>query len=157
MKYLSTFAEFYQNNDYSMPIQQSGVTTLDAGALAAIILFSIFFAIIAYAIYAVLLGMLFKKAGVPQWVAWVPFYNVWRFLEIGGQPGFWAVLSIISPLNIVTAVFIYISSYHIGLKLGKESWWVIIAIFFPVIWLAILAFDSSKWQGPLPASKPSEK
>jgi hypothetical protein len=45
----------------------------------------------------------------------------------------------------------YIAMYKIGLKFGKEGWWVILAIFVPIVWIAILAFDSSKWNAEKPA------
>lgn len=70
---------------------------------------------------------------------------MWKLLEIGGQQGFWAILSVIPIINIVSAVFMYIAMYHIGLRLGKSGVWVVLAIFCGVVWMAILAFDSSKW------------
>jgi hypothetical protein len=32
---------------------------------------------------------LFKKANVAAWKAWVPFVNIWTFLQLGGQKGAW--------------------------------------------------------------------
>ena len=66
-------------------------------------------------------------------------------LEIGGQPGFWAVLSIIPVVNIVGAVFLYIAMFHIGKKLGKGGEFVLWAIFLPYVWYPWLAFDKSVW------------
>lgn len=127
-------------------------TTTDPEAVAAavaisgaMIFFSFFFAIIIYVIYAIFLGKIFKKAGVPSWIAWVPFYNSWKMLEIGGQQGFWAILAIIPFVNIVSTIFMYISMYHIGKKLGKEGVFVLLAIFLPVVWLIWLALDKSTW------------
>lgn len=108
------------------------------------VLFFIFFAI-AYVFFAVCLMRIFKKADVPQWIAWVPFYNTWKMLEIGGQQGFWAVLAVIPIVNIVSAIFLYIAQYHIGKKLGKGGEFVIWAIVVPFIWYIWLAFDKSKW------------
>lgn len=117
-----------------------------APAAIASILFTIFIIFLGiYAIHAYLLSRIFKKAGVKSWAAWVPFYNIWKLLEIGDQPSFWAVLSIITPLNIVTSVFTYMAMYRVGLKFGKDGSWVVLAIFLPTIWMAILAFDNSKW------------
>lgn len=123
---------------------------LAPGVILAIILFVVFFVALLYALHAFLLGRIFKKAGVAQWIAWVPFYNSWKMLELGGQQGFWAVLAIIPIVGYVSAVFTYIAMYHIGLKFGKDGAWVVLAIFLPTVWMAILAFDSSKWQ---PAKK----
>ncbi len=143
MEFLSQLAVYYSSNDSSY------ASSTAAAAAPGIILLFVFLTFIAvaaiYALHAFLLGRIFKKAGVEQWIAWVPFYNTWKLLELGGQPGYWAVLAIISPLGIVTAVFTYISMYHIGLRLGKSGAWVVLGIFLPTVWMAILAFDSSKW------------
>lgn len=103
------------------------------------------FTAIFYVIYAIFLGKIFKKAGVQSWVAWVPFYNSWKLLEIGGQQGFWAVLAIIPIVNIVSTIFMYIAMYHIGKKLGKDGAFVLLAIFLPIVWLIWLAIDKSTW------------
>lgn len=125
--------------------------TSDSDAVAGIIfggVFLIFILIITlflYAIHAFLLSRIFKKAGVEQWIAWVPVYNSWKMLEIGGQPGWWAVLAFVPFVNIASIVFMFIAMYHIGLKLQKEGWFVLLAIFVPIVWEIWLAFDDSKW------------
>lgn len=129
------------NYDYS----QTVAAEVAPAFIAAAILFTVLALAVVYALHAFLLSRIFKKAGLAQWIAWVPFYSTWKFLELGGQPGFWAVFLFISPLNIVTAIFTYIAMYHIGLKLGKDGAWVVLGIFLPTVWLAILAFDNSKW------------
>ncbi len=117
----------------------------DPAVVAGVMVFLIIFWIAAYAIGAFLLGRLFKKAGIPQWTAWVPIYNTWKLLEMGGQQGFWAVLALIPFVQFVSLIFIIMAMYHIGKKLGKEGWFVLLAIFLPVVWLIWLAFDDSKW------------
>lgn len=114
-----------------------------AAAMAAFLGFFLVFAIVAYVVYAVFLGMVFKKAGIESWKAWVPVYNTWTLLEMGDQPGWWAILSIVPFVNIVAAVFMYIAMYHIGPKFGKESVFVLLAIFLPIVWLIWLAVDKT--------------
>lgn len=149
--------------DYSYDYTYAAPTTSSVdGATAAVVfailgLFFLLFIVIVYAISAWLLGRIFKKAGVAQWIAWVPIYNNWKLLEIGGQPGFWAVLALIPFVSIVSAIFTYIAMYHIGKKLGKEDWFVILAIFIPIIWAIWLAFDDSKWPSSEKLSKVSPK
>lgn len=137
--------------------------TTDPAATAAIVgvvfLFMFIFFVVAYAIGAFLLSRIFKKAGVPQWAAWVPVYNSWKLLELGNQQGFWAVLALIPFVNIVSAVFMYIAMYHIGKKLGKEDWFILLAIFLPIVWMIWLGFDDSKWDDgkkPATAKKPAK-
>ncbi len=132
--------------DYAYTTEPTAEGVATAIVLGGVFLFIfLIFALIAYAVGAWLLGRIFKKAGTPQWIAWVPVYNTWKLLELGGQQGFWAVLAIIPFVNIISAVFTYIAMYHIGKKFGKEDWFVLLAIFLPLVWLVWLAFDDSKW------------
>ncbi len=141
--------------EYGMYATEPRVDVTAEGLLALMGIFVLFFfiVVVCYAVTAWLLGRVFKKAGTPQWIAWVPVYNNWKILELGGQQGFWAVLGLIPLVSIVAAVFTYIAMYHIGKKLGKEDWFVLLAIFLPFVWLVWLAFDDSKWR-ETPARKP---
>lgn len=119
--------------------------TTNIGIFIGITLFVILIMIVAYAVGALLLGKIFKKAGVASWKAWVPIYNNWTLLEIGDQPGWWAILALIPPANIVSTIITFVAMHKIGLRLGKESWFVLLAIFVPIVWLAWLALDESAW------------
>ena len=94
---------------------------INAAILGSIFLFFIFFALVSYAVVAFLLSRIFKKAGVPEWAAWVPIYNNWKLLELGNQPGFWAILNLVPFVNIVAMIYTYISMYDIGFKLQKAG------------------------------------
>lgn len=144
MTYLSNLAQYYTNYEYAYPTSLSNESAGVALGLT-FVLFSILFGIVLYVVCAIFLGKIFKKAGVPAWAAWVPFYNSWKLLEIGGQQGFWAVLAIIPIVNYVSAVFMYIAMYHVGKKLGKQGAFVLFAIFLPIVWIIWLAVDKSKW------------
>ncbi|MDQ1550284.1 MAG: hypothetical protein QOD27_1942, partial [Microbacteriaceae bacterium] len=39
-----------------------------------------------------------------------------------------------------------IAAYNIGIAFAKESAWVVLYIFLPWLWLAIIGFDSSRWE-----------
>ena len=142
---LSQLAQTYYYTTY--PTQT--VTPADSAAAAAfgfVFFLSVLLLVAAvYVVYAIFTGRIFKKAGVPAWIAWVPFYNNWKLLEIGGQQGFWSVLAIIPIVNYVSAVFMYIAMYHIGKKLGKDGTFVLLAIFLPIVWFVWLGVDKSKW------------
>lgn len=137
MNVLSQFA-----NDTTYTAAESAAV---AGAVVFLLLVSLIAVVISYVIYAWALGKIFKKAGIESWKAWIPVYNNWVMLELGGQPGYWAVLAFIPVVNIGSMVFMFIAMYHIGLKLGKDGAFVVLAIFLPLVWLLWLAFDSSKW------------
>ncbi|HSW77484.1 MAG TPA: DUF5684 domain-containing protein [Candidatus Chromulinivoraceae bacterium] len=136
------YNSYYYNNGTSSMSDSAAI-----GMLLFVMLFALVFGIAMYIIFALLMGRIFKKAGVESWKAWVPVYNNWVLLELGGQQGFWAVLALVPVVNIVSAVFIYIAMHNIGLKLGKEGAFVLLAIFLPVVWLIWLAVDSSTWEG----------
>lgn len=134
--------EYHYYTDYSTSTYSEPASL---GLILLIISIYVFAFIAIYVIYSLLTAKIFKKAGVPGWIAWVPFYNSWKMLELGGQQGFWAVLAIVPFVNIASAVFMYIAMYHIGLKLGKSGAFVLWAIFLPLVWFIWLAVDSSKW------------
>ena len=150
---MNTLLQFAQSSsDYTYTTTTTTTTSnVDPAVAAAVIIGYIFVFIIAYVIGALLLGRIFKKAGVASWIAWVPFYNTWKQLEIGGQSGIWAVLAIIPFVNIVAAVFTIIAGYNIGLKLGKSGAFVLLYIFLPLVWLIWLAVDKSTWNDALGA------
>jgi hypothetical protein len=132
----------------------------------------------AYAFIAYLLSRIFKKAGVAQWKAWVPVYSQWTMLELGGQKGWWSLLYcagflsllplglnetsmvifnlLTFLLNVTGSVFMYMAMYKIGLKLDKEGYFVLWAIFLPIVWYIWLAFDDSRWETTTEAAAPQE-
>lgn len=106
----------------------------------------LFFALALYIVNAIFTAKIFEKAGVPAWVAWVPVYNNWKLLEIGGQNGWWILFSLIPGIGgLISTVFLYIAMFHIGKKLGKEDTFVVLGIFLPIVWLIWLAVDKSTW------------
>ncbi len=144
MSIFTTLAQYSYDYDYTYT--NSDVDPAVVGIV--IVFFFLFYFILAAALYVVTslcLGKIFKKAGLKQWIAWVPFYNTWKMLEIGGQQGFWSVLMIVPFVNIASIVFVYIAMYHIGKKLGKEGVFVLLGIFLQLVWLIWLAVDKSTW------------
>jgi len=140
-------ASLYKSNAGTVSLE----TETTAAVMAVTILFMFFAVLLSYAISAFFIGRVFKKAGVASWIAWVPFYSSWKLLEMGGQSGFWAVLTIIPFVNYVSAVFLFIAMYHIGLKFEKSGPFVLFAIFLPIVWLIWLAVDKSTWNNALGA------
>ncbi len=142
------------NYDYTYPSSDPVLSNTDIVLAGAVLLFLFVFVVIAYAVEAYLLSRIFKKAGVPQWVAWVPVYNMWKLMELGKQQGFWAVFMLIPFVGIIGFIYMYIAMYHIGKKLGKEDWFILVAIFLPIVWMIWLGFDDSQWPAK---KKPSAK
>jgi hypothetical protein len=89
----------------------------------ALLAFGFVYVLILAGVYVLsswLLSRVFRKAGIPSWKAWVPVYSQWVFLELGGQPGWLALLMVVPGAVIVTAVFTCIAAYNIGLALAVD-------------------------------------
>jgi hypothetical protein len=108
--------------------------------------------LIAIAVY-LLMGFsfmkLFRKVGIEPWAAWVPFFNTWRILELGGQPGWVSIFQVIPYANYVPLVFECIGAYKTGVAFRKDGSWVVLFIFFPYIWAWMLAADGLPYEPEL--------
>ncbi|GAA1758985.1 DUF5684 domain-containing protein [Agromyces humatus] len=101
-----------------------------------------------YVLNGVFLSRVFAKTGAEGWPAWVPVYNSWRLLELGGQPGWLALLVFVPGANIVALVFVVIAAHRIGLGFGKGGGWAVLYFFVPLVWGALLAFgNTGPWRG----------
>lgn len=156
MSFLTQFAQMYHYYEPQPYQTERAADVAAAGVILVFVFFAIAAAVAGYVVTAYLLGRIFKKAGEKPWKAWVPVYNNWVLLELGGQQGFWAVLAFIPIVNIVALVFTCIAFYNIGLRFGKDGAFVLLAIFLPIVWLIWLAFDSSTWQKAKTAGAPAK-
>jgi hypothetical protein len=111
--------------------------------------FALLFAIAYYVVMSIALSGFFKKVGVEGWIAWVPIYNIWKWLEVGGQPGWLSLLSLVSPGGIVTSVFLYIGMYRTGLAFRKDIGILVLGIFFPFVWAFILGGKNEQYHPEL--------
>jgi hypothetical protein len=124
----------------------------------AIWLSAIGFALVVGITYYVLDGFafmkLFRKVGIEPWAAWVPVFNTWRILEMGGQPGWLAPIAFV-PYggSTVTAVFKCIGAYKTGLAFRKDGAWVVLFIFLPFVWAWLLAADGLAYEPELIAQR----
>ena len=91
-----------------------------------------------YVVNAFALMSLFRKVGVAPWIGWVPYYNTWTVLELGGQPGPLALLSLAPYGNYAVIVFLAISHHRTGIAFRKDTGWVVLAIFLPFVWAFLL-------------------
>jgi hypothetical protein len=88
---------------------------------------------------------IFVKAGKPGWACIIPIYNIIVLLEIVGKPWWWLILLIIPGVNIVFAIWML---NLLSKSFGKEVGFTIGLIFLSFIFLPILGFGESKYQGP---------
>jgi hypothetical protein len=106
-----------------------------------------------YVVSGIAYMKLFRKVGVEPWAAWVPFFNNWRLLEVGGQEGWFAVLSIVPFGSYVAAVFIGIAGHKIGAAFRKDGGWTVLFIFLPFVWAWLLANDPQPYEPQNMASR----
>ena len=104
---------YYDSSDYGYNYNYS--TTGDEGsAIAVLIVLLIFlFALIAgYVVTSLFFAGIFKKAGISTTAAWIPFYNNWKFFELGGQQGFLSLLAFVPFVGaIITGIFAIIAAF----------------------------------------------
>jgi len=113
---------------------------------------SMIFSLAIYAVVAFLMMKLFQKANVVAWKAWVPVVNSWKFLELGGYPGWYCLFAFAAIIPVIgmvgpfaALVFMVLAAYQIGLKLDKEAAWVVLYIFVAPVWIGILGLNATPW------------
>jgi hypothetical protein len=109
----------------------------------------LFFVLAVYVVNAFALMSLFRKVGVQPWIGWVPFYNTWTLLELGGQPGLLALLSLVPYGSYAVIVFLAIANHRTGLAFRKDSSWVVLAIFLPYVWAFLLGRAEERYEPEL--------
>lgn len=113
--------------------------TLDPTVVIAIVVASLLVGIAFYVIFGFFCSRIFKKLGVePSWAAWVPLYNQWKFLEAGGQQGWWMFIPF------ANVFFAAIAAYNIGAKFGKSGGWVVLYLFLSPVWIILLGSKGSQ-------------
>jgi Family of unknown function (DUF5684) len=111
--------------------------------------FTALIVVVVYVLNGFAFMRLFRKVGIEPWAAWVPIFNNWRILELGGQPGWLSLLALVSPGGIVTAVFEAIGSHRVGIAFRKPNSYVVLFIFLPFVWAFILGADSEVYEPDL--------
>lgn len=82
---------------------------------------------------------LFTKAGQQGWACLIPIYNVYIMLKIGNRPGYWLLLMLIPLVNVILSLVALASFIEAYGKSRISSF--LLALFFPVIYFAYLAFS----------------
>lgn len=115
--------------------------------LTYVYLWSVAGSLVSYVFYGFAVMGIFRKAGVEAWPAWVPIFNVWRLLELGGQKGWWVLVGLIPVIGTIPyLVFLIIAGVRIQTAFGKPGVFYLLALLLTPVWYAILAWDTSVWQ-----------
>ncbi|WP_261164818.1 DUF5684 domain-containing protein [Microbacterium sp. Marseille-Q6965] len=136
-------------------------TAVYAAALVAAAVITIAVCAVAYLLWSWFAMKLYEKAGVQgRWRAWVPVYSQMIFLKLGDvNPWLFLlhfawILPLVGPFlgsvaSLAVTVLMFMAAYRIGQKLGKDP--AFTALFLlAVIWLGIVALDSSRWNPHVP-------
>lgn len=143
-----------------MIAQATEIPQITAGEVAGLAIFSGVFLFIWLAVLIlVIAGMwaVFKKADKPGWAAIVPIYNTIVMLEIVGRPIWWILLLFIPFVGLVISIIVLVD---LAKSYGKSTGYAIGLILLPVIFIPMLGFGSSTYQGPsvvdggMPAAPP---
>jgi hypothetical protein len=154
------YDSYYYDSDYSSSSVSPAETTGILAVLLAYMGMIVMILIGVYILTSIAKMKIFKKAGLPGWKAWVPFYNNWLFLELGGYNGALIFLAFIPFFGgIALLVATCLAANEISKKLDKSD----IFILFPlgvitggittIIWYCIAGFGKSTWNDSL--GKPS--
>ena len=122
--------------------------TYDAAALGAVGAFVTVIQIISLivSIFAIVcMWKIFVKAGKPGWGAIIPFYNTYLLFDIAWGNGWLFLLCLVPIVNFVVMIILLVK---LAQAFGKGIGFAVGLFFLSIIFLAILAFDSSTYQGP---------
>lgn len=86
----------------------------------------------------------FEKAGEPGWGAIVPFYNNYLLFKIAYGNGWYFLWLFVPFINIYFSIMVYIK---LAEAFGESIGFGIGLIFLNVIFLSILGFGNSEYQG----------
>ena len=96
---------------------------------------------------AIMAGMwkVFAKADRPGWAALVPIYNLIVVAQIAGKSPWLVLLFLVPCVGIVAHVYLWL---HLARAFGKGPGYGLGLAFLSPIFLPILGFGGSKYEGP---------
>lgn len=104
------------------------------------------FGIIGYLVVAFAYFGVFRKAGQPEWAAFIPIVNIFFLLKVVGRPWWWLLLIILLPC--IGWIFLLVAEYDLAQVFGHGfAFWLGI-VFLPFIFLYILGYGRSEYLGP---------
>ena len=129
---------------------QTTTTTSAGGGLSLGVL--ILYFIVIWVIVGLPTYFVYKKAGPngdPPWGAFVPIYGFYIMLKVVGRPGWWLIWIFIPFASFIVLIIVY---NDLSKSFGHGVGFTLGLIFLSWIFLAILAWGSSQYQGPAAAA-----
>ena len=128
--------------------QTTTTTSVDSGLSVGVLLM---YFIVIWVVTGLPTYFVFKKAGPngdPAWGAFVPIYGFYLMLKVVGRPGWWLLLLLVPFVNYIILIMVY---NDLSKSFGHGVGFTLGLIFLSWIFLAILAWGSSQYQGPAAA------
>lgn len=121
------------------------------GVILGMGIFVIILALAFSAFSIFVMWKIFTKAGKPGWIALIPMYNTYTLFEITWGNGWYFLMMFLSIIPIIGSIAVFViwimTMSKIATSFGKDSGFTVGLVLLPVIFMAILAFDSSTYQG----------
>lgn len=144
-------AEAIKNNDpelmkKAIEMQKSAVQQGGAsGPVVPRIPFYIPFMFLALCLLMVVAQwVIFAKAGEAGWKSLIPFYNAYVLMEISGKPGWWMFLLLVPLVNV--AIY-FLAMISLAKRFGRSELFGVGICLLPFIFMPLLAFGDSRYQG----------
>ena len=127
---------------FSLENSYSSLETIDSGLNYDVVMnylsaYGILFCIIGL-LFVIELWVIFKKCGKKGWLSIVPIASTWTLFSISGLPGW---LCLVPVANFVGLIVAYVK---LPKRFGKSTLFGIANLFFPIIFMGILAFIFEK-------------
>ena len=122
--------DYYDYYSYSSPPAYNPVFTIISLVLCVFVL--------------VCMWIIFRKAGKPGWAAIVPFYNLYVLFGITWGSGMRFLLLLIPIYNIILSIQ---TQVRLAKAFGKSGGFAAGLIFLPYIFIPLLAFGGTAYQG----------
>ncbi len=138
---------------YDYSYSYSAYDTTTAAALIALAAAYWFVALILYAITVVAMWKIFTKAGIAGWKSIVPLLNAYELYKIAMGNGWLFLLLLVPLVNIVIGIMLWVK---LAKAFGHGGGFAAGLIFLNIIFILILGFEDSTYQGPLAEDKQAE-
>ena len=137
------YSTMYNYGTSALTAEESGAFGALFGAIAAMgVMFYIISLLIA--VFAIICQWkIFTKAGKPGWASLIPIYNMVVLFQVANMNPWLLLLMLIPIANIIVMILLYV---NLAKAFGKGGGFAVGLLFLNIIFMAILAFDSSEHQ-----------
>ncbi len=128
-----------ENNEFDYNLDEIGKSLAGGGMVIGVIVLIVGLGVSLLMLIS--MWRILSKAGLPGWALLIPIYNTIVILKLAGKPAWWFFLLFIPIIDIIILFLIPIG---IARTFGKGIGFAFGIMFFPIIFLPILAFGKSE-------------